>query len=138
MWPFKCCAKSEKNTNSTIEDSDAFSLKLAWSVSAATEGFSLDAYLGNQAIGKAHGTYEAGKEYRLTKIDVFAPHKGKGYGTIMIYTLIGAAKTKKCTKFIFEGVSDTNVDAVRLYTKHGARASTPKLCNDKADYEISL
>lgn len=136
MWPFKCCAKSEKNINSTIKDSDVLSLKLAWTVSVAVEGFLLDAYLGDQAIGQAHGTYEAGKEFRLTKIDVFAQHKGMGLGTIMIYTLIGAAKTKKCTKFIFEGVSDTNFNAVRLYMKHGAQASKPKLCEDKTDYEI--
>lgn len=137
MWPFKCRAKSNMNTDSTT---DALSLKLTWSSSVVVEGFSLVTYLGEEgeAIGKVHGTYETGKEFRLTKIDVFDPHKGKGYGTIMIHTLIGTAKTKKCTKFIFEGVSDSNVDAVRLYVKHGAKAAMPKLCEDKTDYEMAL
>lgn len=122
----------------TTEDSDALSLKLSWSASVVVEGFSLEAYVGPKAIGKAHGTYEIGKKFRLTKIDVYDPHKKNGYGTIMIYALIGAAKTKKCTTFIFEGVSDTNVDAVNLYKRLGAKASSPKLCKDKTDYEISL
>lgn len=122
----------------TAEGSEVFSLKLSWSASVVVEGFALDAYIGPNAIGKSHGTYEQGKQFRLTKIDVYDPYKKQGYGTIMIYALIGAAKTKKCTTFIFEGVSDTNNRAINLYKRLGAQASSQKLCNDKTDYEMSL
>jgi len=138
LWPFKCCAKIGKTMCLIAEDDDTFSLKLSWTPAIVGTNFSLKACIGPKPIGKAHGTCEAKKTFRLTKIGVYEPYRKNGYGTIMINTLIGAAKTKKCAAFIFEGVSDTNVSAIKLYKSLGAKASSSKLCKDKTDYELSI
>ena len=135
MWPFKRrCARPAGIVDSDDRD---LQLNVSWNDGPLLSGFKLIAYLGGHQVGAAHGTYCAGHQFRLTKIEVPDTHKGKGFGTIMIGTLIGAAHTHKCRHFVFEGVSNTNLRAIRLYLRFGAKEAN-KLDQHKTDYVISL
>ncbi|MEE9927641.1 GNAT family N-acetyltransferase [Microvirgula aerodenitrificans] len=138
MWPFNWHSKAQHDDQAADEDNDVMTLKLSWSSSVIVQGFSLDARIGNHTIGRAHGTYETGIAFRLTRIDVLDPYKNNGYGKIMIHTLVGAAKKQKCPEFIIEGVSDSNTDAIRLYTRLGAHPVTPRLGKGKTDYRLLI
>lgn len=95
----------------------------------------LEAFAEDQKVGCATFWAAQGGAFTLEKIEVFGDEKGKGYGTEMIKRLINEAKKLNCTKFVFQGVTDENTGAIKLYQRFGARQGAVR-GTGKHDYEI--
>lgn len=123
-----CCIKPTKST---------FTIKLEW-IKFPPNTFSISGYIGEIRIAEATGDYHTGKDFRLVKIDVYDNYRNKGYGSKMINQLISEARNKKCSCFVFVGVSDNNLGAIRLYQSLTAVQQDIKNCKDKHDYVLQL
>lgn len=112
-------------------------LKADWHYerSGERQHYVVQAWVGNQLGGRAHGWFQSGAQFVLEKIEINSPHRSKGYGTILIEELRAKARQKGCTELVFRGVRANNRRAIKLYRSLGASpASTSKgLC----EYVIS-
>ena len=97
-------------------EADKFGIIIDWSPG----GYKLQAYDGPTMVVEAHGTFSAGNDFKLTIIKTNTSHQGKGFGSACIGALIGAARARKCTSFVFEGVAHDNAEAIKLYQGFGA------------------
>ena len=98
-------------------------LKADWSY--ALEGprhhYTMQAWLGRDLAGRAHGWFEPGGRFLLEKIELDRRHRSKGHGTTLIEALRAQARESGCTEFVFGGVREANGRAIRLYESMGAR-----------------
>lgn len=96
----------------------------------------LDAFLRGKKVGSATFWAANGQVFNLDRIDVFNEARGKGYGTKMLQHLIHEARELKCTKFVFQGVDNSNMRAISLYQRLGAQRGASR-GTTKHDYEIT-
>ena len=97
-------------------------LKSNWhyEVTANRQHYVVEAWVGNERGGRAHGWFEPGARFVLEKIEMTRPHRSKGYGTFLIEELRAKARENGCTELVIQGVVATNRRAIRLYESLGA------------------
>ena len=81
----------------------------------------VEAWLGAELAGRAHGWFEPGGRFLLDKVELESRHRSKGHGTAMIEALRAKARDSGCTEFVFGGVRVANAGAIRLYESMGAQ-----------------
>jgi GNAT superfamily N-acetyltransferase len=79
-----------------------------------------------------------GSDFRLSNIATVPVFRGKGLASLVIGTLIGAARTRQCSTFTIEDVSPRNPAANRLYQRFGALPLPPRESDGHSDYQIRL
>ena len=83
--------------------------------------YTIQAWLGRELVGRAHGWFEPGARFMLEKVELAPRHRSKGHGTALIEVLRAKARESGCTEFVFHGVRAANHGAIRLYESMGAR-----------------
>lgn len=79
-----------------------------------------------------------GADFRLSNIETVPAFRKHGLGTIVVGTLIGAARARRCITFTLENVSSHNAEAIDLYRRFGAVPLTPNPATGHADHQITL
>jgi ribosomal protein S18 acetylase RimI-like enzyme len=82
--------------------------------------YTIQAWLGRQLAGRAHGWFEPGGRFVLEKVEMDPRHRSKGYGSALIAALRAKARESGCTEFVFGGVREANAGAIGLYESMGA------------------
>ncbi|MFV0559518.1 MAG: ribosomal protein S18-alanine N-acetyltransferase [Enterococcus sp.] len=100
----------------------------------------LHLYLGitqnDRLLGYA-GCRIIGTDAHVTNIGILSEQQGKGLGTILIDELIHFAQLNECETMSLE-VRVSNLDAQRLYRKHGFEAKTVKKAYYSENQEDAL
>lgn len=86
-----------------------------------------------EALGVVIGT-----DFRLSNIETIPAFRNHGLGTIVVGTLIGAARARRCATFTFENVSPKNSEAIDIYKRFGAVALPADTSTGHADYQVIL
>lgn len=89
--------------------------------SGPRQHYVIEAWLGGQRTGRAHGWFEEGRQFVLEKIEMDRSQRSRGYGTAMIEQLRAKAREKRCGEFMIQGVRAANRGAIRLYESLGAK-----------------
>lgn len=89
--------------------------------SGLRQHYVIEAWLGDQRSGRAHGWFEEGRQFVLEKIEMDRSQRSRGYGTAMIEQLRAKAREKRCEEFVIQGVRVANRRAISLYESLGAR-----------------
>lgn len=99
-------------------------LKANWSYGqhGARQHYTIQAWLGKELAGRAHGWFEPGGRFLLEKVEMERRHRSKGYGSAVIEALRAKARECGCTEFVFGGVREANLLAIKLYESMGACA----------------
>lgn len=90
--------------------------------SGRRQHYVIEAWLGGQRSGRAHGWFEEGRQFVLEKIEMDRSQRSRGYGTAMIEQLRAKAREKRCEAFVIQGVRAANRRAIKLYESLGAKA----------------
>lgn len=80
----------------------------------------------------------SGSDFRLSNIETVPAFRDHGLATIVVGTLMGAARARRCTTFTFENVSPMNSEAIDLYKRFGATALPEDGATGLADHQIIL
>lgn len=89
--------------------------------SGERQHYVIEAWLGGQRRGRAHGWFENGRRFVLEKIEMDRSQRSKGYGTAVIEQLRAKAREKGCQEFVIQGVRSANRRAIKLYESLGAK-----------------
>ena len=125
MWPF------------SRPDLDKIDLHLQfWSADPDrpyTARLTLDGIDAVEALGVVRGT-----DFRLANIRTVEVFRGHGLASMVVGTLIGAARARRCETFTIEDVSPRNPAANHLYERFGAQPLAPREGDGHRDYQIRL
>lgn len=99
-------------------------LKADWHYArdAERQHYVVEAWIGNELGGRAHGWFQPGSQFVLQKIEVTRPHRSKGYGTFLIEELRAKARENGCIELAIQDVRSSNRRAIKLYRSLGARS----------------
>lgn len=81
----------------------------------------VEARLGLEICGRAHGWFENGGRFVLEKIEIDPAERGRGYGSAVIELMRMKAREEQCSELVFKGVRTANEGAIRLYRALGAQ-----------------
>lgn len=125
MWPF------------TRPDLDRFSLHLQFwrnePDTPYTARLAVDGLDAVEAVGVVRGA-----DFRLAEIRTAEVFRRHGLASMLVGTLIGAARARRCTTFTIEDVSPRNPAANHLYQRFGAQPLPPRAVDGHRDYQIRL
>ena len=82
----------------------------------------MEAWIGDELVGRAHGWFEPGGQFVVVKIELDRAHRSRGYGSAVIEQLRAKAREKDCRELVFQGVRAANKRAIKLYESLGAVA----------------
>ena len=82
----------------------------------------VEAWIGDELVGRAHGWLEPGGQFVVVKIELDRAHRSQGYGSALIDLLRVKAREKRCRELVFQGVRAANKRAIKLYASLGAIA----------------
>ena len=125
MWPF------------TRPDLDKIDLHLQFWTAEPDTPYTLRLTVDKLDVVEALGVVR-GSDFRLSNIATVPVFRGKGLASLVIGTLIGAARTRQCSTFTIEDVSPRNPAANRLYQRCGALPLPPRESDGHSDYQIRL
>lgn len=81
----------------------------------------LRAFDKGRVVGIAHGWYASGSSFVLQKIEFNPSHRSRGHGSWLIEVMRHQARRHGCRDFVFAGVRQDNVGAIRLYESLNAQ-----------------
>jgi GNAT superfamily N-acetyltransferase len=93
----------------------------AYELDGCRRHYTIQAWLGRELAGRAHGWFQPGGRFLVEKIEIERRHRSKGHGSAVIEALRIKARESGCTEFVFGGVREANSLAIRLYESMGAR-----------------
>jgi ribosomal protein S18 acetylase RimI-like enzyme len=125
MWPF------------SRPDLDKIDLHLQFWTAEPDTPYTLRLTVDTLDVVEALGVVR-GADFRLSNISTVPAFRGKGLASLVVGTLIGAARTRQCATFTIEDVSPRNPAANRLYQRFGAVALPPRESDGHSDYQIQL
>lgn len=125
MWPF------------SREDLDKIDMHLQFWTAEPEPPYTLRLTIDKLDVVEALGVVR-GSDFRLSNISTVPAFRGNGLATLVVGTLLGAARARRCSTFTIEDVSPRNAAAVRLYRRFGAIALPPREGDGHANYEIRL
>jgi ribosomal protein S18 acetylase RimI-like enzyme len=123
MWPFNRA------------DLDKIDMHLQFWTAEPDTPYTLRLTLDKLDVVEALGVVR-GADFRLSNISTLPAFRGNGLATLVVSTLIGSARARRCSTFTIENVSPRNPAANRLYQRLGAVALPPREGDGHADYQI--
>ncbi len=93
--------------------------------------------VGKREVLEAVGVVQGG-DFRLSNIVTVPSYRRKGLCTLVVGTLIGAARARQCSTFTLEDVSPRNIEAISIYQRFGAVAMKPREPGGHADHQVML
>jgi GNAT superfamily N-acetyltransferase len=125
MWPFNRV------------DLDKINLHLQFWTAETDTPYTLRLTVDKLDVVEALGVVR-GSDFRLSNITTVPVFRRKGLASLVIGTLIGAARARRCSTFTIEDVSPRKPAATRLYQRFGAIALPPREGDGHSDYQIRL